>query len=213
MKKDKNIRVLVADDHSITRSGIKTLLAIYDDLEYIGEANNGKEAVEMCKKIKPDVVLMDLDMPLMDGVDATNIIKEENPDIKIVALTSFAEKKLVAEAIKAGATSYILKNVSPETIANTIRDAFAGKSNLSPEATQAIVEEIKEPSTNKFSLTKQEMNILELIVKGYSNKAIAGELYISQHTVKFHISNILSKIGAATRTEAAAIATRDKLIT
>jgi NarL family two-component system response regulator LiaR len=212
MKKNRNIRILVVDDHSITRDGVKALLSIYEDLDYAGGANNGKEAVEMCKKIKPDVVLMDIEMPVMDGIDAASIIREENPAIKIIALTSFADKKLVGAAIKAGAISYILKNVSPDKIAETIRDAFAGKSNLSPEATQAIIEEVKEPSPNKFSFTKQEMNILNLIVKGYSNKTIASKLYISQHTVKFHIGNILSKLGAETRTEAAAIATRNKLV-
>ena len=213
MKKNKNIRILVVDDHTITRDGLKALLSIYDDLDYAGEASNGEEAIELCKKIRPDVVLMDIEMPLMNGIDAASIIKEENPDIKIIALTSFADKKLVSQAIRAGATSYILKNVSTEIIADSIRDAYAGKSNLSPEATRAMIEEIKEPSPDKFSLTKQEMNILDLVVKGYSNKAIAGKLYISMHTVKFHIGNILSKLGASTRTEAAAIATRNKLVT
>ena len=213
MKKNKNIRILVVDDHTITRDGLKALLSIYDDLDYAGEASNGEEAIELCKKIRPDVVLMDIEMPLMNGIDAASIIKEENPDIKIIALTSFADKKLVSQAIRAGATSYIIKNVSTEIIANSIRDAYAGKSNLSPEATRAMIEEIKEPSPDKFSLTKQEMNILDLVVKGYSNKAIAGKLYISEHTVKFHIGNILSKLGASTRTEAATIATRNKLVT
>lgn len=212
MKKNKTIRILVVDDHSITRNGLKTLLSIYDDLEYVGEAGNGKEAVDICKKVRPDVVLMDLALPILDGVRATSIIKEENPDIKVIALSSFADKKLVTEAIKAGATSYFLKNVSPEIIAGAIRDAFMGKSNFSPEATKAVIEEIKEPSPDKLSLTKQEMSILNLLVKGHSNKAIAREMYISQHTVKFHISNILSKLGAATRTEAAAIAIKNKLV-
>ena len=213
MTEKNNIRILVVDDHTITREGIKTLLSIHDDFELVGEASDGKQAIEMCKKVKPDVVLMDLDMPVLGGIEATGSIRAYNPDIKVIALTSFAEKKLVSEAIRAGAISYIVKNISPAKIAEIIRDAFIGKSNLSPEATRAVIEEIKEPSKNKLSFTKQEMNILSLIVKGYSNKEIARELYVSQNTVKFHISNILSKIGAGTRAEAVAIAIKNNLVT
>jgi NarL family two-component system response regulator LiaR len=212
VQNNKNIRVIIADDHTITRDGIKTLLSIYKDFNLIGEATNGREAISLCKKLNPDVVLMDLDMPVMDGVSAIRSIIENNPDTKIVALTSFGDKKLVGDAIKAGATSYIIKNVSPEKIVEAIRDAFNGKVSLSPEATRAIIEAIKEPGSRIPSLTKQELKILELIVEGKSNKEIAGELYISDHTVKFHISNIFSKLGASTRAEAAVIATQQHLL-
>ncbi len=212
MKKEKIIKILVVDDHSITREGIKTLLSIYDDLMYIGEAANGQEAVEACKKLRPDVVLMDMDMPILDGVSATKTIKAENKDVKILALTSFADKKLIRDAIQAGASGYIVKNISPAELADAIRSSFNGKIALSPEATEAIVKEIKEPETKDFRLTEQELKILKLLSMGESNKKISEELFISPHTVKFHISNIFSKLGASTRAQAAFIANKNDLL-
>ncbi len=212
MKKSKVIRILVADDHSITRSGLKTILSVYDDLSLVGEAKNGIEAINMCKKVNPDVVLMDLDMPVMDGITATIKIRKIYPDIKIIALTSFVDKQLVRDALNAGAISYIIKNISPDELTSSIRDSFYGKTILAPEATEAVVEEFKNPSNEKFNLTTQEYKILKLLAKGFSNKEIAEKLFISSHTVKFHIGNILNKLGAASRTEAVFIATKNNLV-
>lgn len=212
MKKSKVIRILIADDHSITRSGLKTILSVYDDLSLVGEAKNGVEAIDMCNKVNPDIVLMDLDMPVMDGVTAIIKIRKKYPDIKIIALTSFVDKQLVRDALNAGAISYIIKNISPNELTDVIRDSFYGKTTLAPEATKAVVEELKNPSIEKFNLTIQEYKILELLAKGSSNKEMAKKLFISNNTVKFHISNILNKLGATSRTEAAFIATKNNLI-
>jgi len=213
MKEQKqSIRVLLADDHSITRNGLKTILSLYDDIVLVGEASNGMDAIKICKKTNPDIILMDLDMLIMDGVSATGIIRKECPGVKVIALTSFTDKKLVNNAIKAGASSYIVKNISPDELIKAIRSTFLGKIILSPQAVKAIVEEIKDPSVKKISLTIQELNVLELLVKGCSNKVIAQKLFISNHTVKFHVTSILSKLGAGTRTEAAYIATQQNLL-
>ena len=210
--KKQSIRVLLADDHSITRNGLKTILSLYDDIVLVGEASNGMDAIKICKKTNPDIILMDLDMPIMDGVSATGIIRKECPGVKVIALTSFTDKKLVKNAIKAGVSSYIVKNISPDELIKAIRSTFLGKIILSPQAVKAIVEEIKDPSVKKISLTIQELNVLELLVKGCSNKVIAQKLFISNHTVKFHVTSILSKLGAGTRTEAAYIATQQNLL-
>ena len=213
MKEQKqSIRVLLADDHSITRNGLKTILSLYDDIVLVGEASNGMDAIKICKKTNPDIILMDLDMPIMDGVSATGIIRKECPGVKVIALTSFTDKKLVNNAIKAGASSYIVKNISPDELIKSIRSTFLGKIILSPQAIKAIVEEIKDPSVKKINLTIQELKVLEFLVKGCSNKVIAQKLFISNHTVKFHVTSILSKLGAGTRTEAAYIATQQNLL-
>jgi len=211
-EKKQSIRILLADDHSITRNGLKTILSLYGDMVLVGEASNGMDAIKICKKTNPDIILMDLDMPILDGVSATGIIRKECPGVKVIALTSFTDKKLVKNAIKAGVSSYIVKNISPDELVKAIRSTFLGKIILSPQAIEAIVEEIKDPSVKKFSLTTQELNVLEFLVKGCSNKVIAQKLFISNHTVKFHVASILNKLGAGTRTEAAYIATQQNLV-
>ena len=211
-EKKQSIRILLADDHSITRNGLKTILSLYDDIVLVGEASNGMDSVKICKKTNPDIILMDLDMPLMDGVSATGIIRKECPGVKVIALTSFTDKKLVKDAIKAGVSSYIIKNISSNELINAIRNTHSGKVILSPQAIEAIVEEIKDPFVKKINLTPQELNVLELLVKGCSNKVIAQKLFISNHTVKFHVTSILTKLGAATRTEAAYMATQQNLL-
>jgi two-component system, NarL family, response regulator LiaR len=211
-EKKQNIRVLLADDHSITRNGLKTIFSLYDDIVLVGEASDGMEAVKICKKNNPDIVLMDLDMPIMDGVAATVIIRKECPRVKVIALTSFIDKKLVNNAIKAGASSYIVKNISTDELIKAIRSTFLGKIILSPQAMKAIVEEIKNPSVKKINLTVREINVLEFLVKGCSNKEIAQKLFISNHTVKFHVNSILSKFEVRTRTEAAYLATQQNLL-
>jgi len=211
-EKKQSIRILLADDHSITRNGLKTILSLYDDIVLVGEASNGMDAIKICKKTNPDIILMDLDMPILDGVSATGIIRKECPGVKVIALTSFTDKKLVKNAIKAGVSSYIVKNISPDELIKAIRSTFLGKIILSPQAIEAIVEEMKDPSVKKFNLTTQELNVFEFLVKGCSNKEIAQKLFISNHTVKFHVASILNKLGAGTRTEAAYIATQQNLV-
>jgi len=208
----QSIRVMVVDDHAITRDGIKTLFSIYDDLVFAGEAGNGRDAVDISEKNRPDVILMDLELPILDGISAIKQIKTVNPGVKIIALTSFTDKRMVKDAIKAGACGYIIKNISSGELVQYIRDAFAGKINLSPEATSALVEEIKEPSGQEYDLTGQELKILKMLSHGYSNKMISKELFISHNTVKFHISNLFAKLKVSTRAEAAAIAIKNKLI-
>ena len=211
-KESKNIRILIADDHSITRSGIKTLISVYDDLTLVGEAANGAEAITMCDEVSPDVILMDIYMPVIDGIEATVKIREKYPNIKIIALTSYVDKKLVKDILKAGAISYIIKNISPDELVKTIRDAYLGKTTFSSEASKVVVEELTNPSQERFNLTGKEHEVLKLLSKGSSNKDIAKELSISRHTVKFHISNILNKLGAVSRTEAVFVATKNNLV-
>jgi len=211
-KESKNIRILIADDHSITRSGIKTLISVYDDLTLVGEAANGAEAITMCDEVSPDVILMDINMPVIDGIEATVKIREKYPNIKIIALTSYVDKKLVTSILKAGAISYIIKNISPDELVKTIRDAYLGKTTFSSEASKVVVEELTNPSQERFNLTGKEHEVLKLLSKGSSNEDIAKELFISSHTVKFHISNILNKLGAVSRTEAVFVATKNNLI-
>ena len=210
MSKDR-IRVLLVDDHAVVRSGLGAVLAALDDMELAGEASNGQEAVRACERVKPDVVLMDLLMPVMDGVAATRTIHERWPDIRIVALTSFGDRELVEGALKAGATGYLIKTVSAEELAAAIRDAAAGRATLSSEAAQVLVQGLKAPPPD-YDLTAREKEILSLMVAGLSNEYIAARLVVSRSTVKFHVSNVLSKLGVATRTEAVAHALRNKLV-
>ncbi len=210
MTKDR-IRVLLVDDHAVVRSGLGAVLSALDDMELAGEAANGQEAVRACERLKPDVVLMDLLMPVMDGVTAIRTIHERCPDVRVVALTSFGDRDLVEGALKAGATSYLIKTVSAQELATAIRDAVTGKATLSSEAAQVLVQGLKEPQTG-YDLTPREQEILSLMVAGLSNDDIAARLVVSRSTVKFHVSNVLSKLGVTTRTEAVALALRNKIV-
>jgi NarL family two-component system response regulator LiaR len=206
------IRVLLVDDHAVVRSGLGAVLLSYDDMTLVGEAGNGEEAIRLCEKLQPDVVLMDLMMPVMDGVTATMSIRKQWPKINVIALTSFKEKEMVEGALKAGAMSYLLKNVSANELVTAIRGAVAGQSRLSPEAAQVLIQDIKEPSAPNYDLTDREKEILELMVEGLPNNAIAERLVVSQSTVKFHVSNVLSKLGVTSRTEAVSLALKNHLV-
>ena len=206
------IKVLIVDDHPLVRQGIKTLLDVYDDIEVIGEAENGREALEMCEKYKPDIVLMDLIMPEVNGIEATKEIMNNWSYIKVVTLTSFVDKKLIEDSLKAGAIGYVLKNVSGDKLVATIRDADKGKSTLSSEASDFLISNIKKPPVADYQLTSQEKNILACLVEGLSNKEIARKLVLSLSTVKFHVSNILNKLGVSSRTEAVSLAIKNKLV-
>lgn len=200
------IRVLLVDDHTVVRSGLAAVLAVSDDMVLVGEASDGDEAIRQCEKLKPQVVLMDLLMPNMDGVAATEAIHGRWPDVRIIALTSFKEKEYVEGALKAGAISYLLKNVSAEELVMAVRRSVAGQSSLSPEAAQVLVRSVHDPGELGHDLTDRERDTLRLMVDGLSNAEIADHLVVSLSTVKFHVSNILSKLGAGSRTEAVALA-------
>lgn len=206
------IKVLLVDDHTVVRSGLGAVLTVCDDLELIGEAGDGEEAIEFCEHNRPDVVLMDLLMPRMDGVAATRAIKGRWPDVKVIVLTSFKEKEYVEGALKAGAVGYLLKNVSAEELVVSVRRAVAGQPSLSPEAAQVLIQKVNEPPLPGHDMTEREREILALMVEGLSNSDIAERLIVSQSTVKFHVSNVLSKLGVASRTEAVALAVKHKLV-
>jgi two-component system, NarL family, response regulator LiaR len=210
---EKNkIRVLLVDDHTVVRSGLGAVLTANEDFVLVGEAGNGEEAVRQCEQLQPDVVLMDLMMPVMDGVAATRIIREKWLNVNVIALTSFKEKDMVEGALKAGAISYLLKTVTAEELETAIRCAVAGQSRISPEATQVLIQGLKEPKPADYDFTDRERDILKLMVEGLPNNEIAARLVISQSTVKFHVSNILGKLGCASRTEAVALALKNRLV-
>ncbi len=208
------IRVIVVDDHTVVRSGLAALLYAYDDLELVGEAADGEEAVRLCMRLQPDVVLMDLIMPRMDGPTATRAIREQFPNVQVLVLTSFKEDNLVHDALKAGAIGYLLKNVTPNELANAIRAASRGRTTLAPEAAEVLIHAATHNDTPAVGhdLTEREREVLDLMVKGMDNKKIAEILVVSNSTVKFHVSNILSKLYATSRTEAVVIAIQHHLI-
>ncbi len=208
----KPIRVLITDDHAVVRSGLGAFMLAYGDLQLVGEARNGLEALDLCGKVHPDVVLMDLMMPIMDGPTATRAIRERYPHIQVIALTSFKEDEMVQQALEAGAIGYLLKNVSIEELSEAIRNAYAGRPTLAPEAAQALISVATQPRKHIFELTTREQEILELMVTGATNRDIAEGLFVSESTVKFHVSNILSKLGVTSRTEAVSMALQEGLV-
>ena len=208
----QTIKIMLVDDHNVVRSGLSTFLRAFDDLELVGEAKNGLEAVNLCRHKKPDVILMDLMMPEMDGIEATREILKECPDIKIIAMTSFEEEALVQGVLAAGAISYLLKNVTADELVTAIRAASLGKSTLSPEAAKALIHATR-PETHPWSdLTEREMEVLNLVAEGKSNQQIAESLFLSLATVKAHVGNILSKLQVSSRAEAIAYAIKNKIV-
>jgi two-component system, NarL family, response regulator LiaR len=208
----KQIRVLIVDDHAMVRKGLVSFLKNMPELELVGEACDGREAIEYCELVKPDVILMDLIMPELGGVAATHTIHQRWPNVQVIALTSFQEKNLVQDALQAGAIGYLLKNVSGDELAQAIQQAHGGRPTLAPEAVQALIQPPSEAESMAADLTRREQEVLALLVKGMSNPEIAERLFISRSTVKVHISSILSKLGVASRAEAISLAIQNKLV-
>jgi two-component system, NarL family, response regulator LiaR len=212
MNENDIIRVMIVDDHNMVRDGLKVFMSVYSDLEMVAEADSGEEALRLCDRMRPDVILMDLKLKKMDGIAATRAIRERHPDIQIIALTSFADKDKVKAVMDAGAIGYLLKDIEADDLARAIRSAHLGKMTLSSEATDALVQSVTDPYPPGHDLTKREMDVLGLLVEGLSNDQIAEQLTISSSTVNFHVGNILAKLGVSNRTEAARLATQQNII-
>lgn len=208
----QTIRVMVVDDHTMVRRGLATFLKAYDDLELAGEAENGEAAIQICAEVRPDVILMDMVLPVMDGAAATRAIRQQFPQVQVIALTSFKEGDVVKNALEAGAIGYLLKDVSADDLVWAIRAAHSGRATLSPEAAQALVETENQPPAPGLDLTAREREVLALMIEGLNNTQIAGRLGVSPSTIKSHVSNILSKLGVASRTEAVTLALRNHII-
>jgi NarL family two-component system response regulator LiaR len=208
---------MIVDDHTMVRRGLATILKVTADLELVGEASGGKEALQVCERARPDVILMDLVMPDMGGAEATHLIRKNCPEIQVIALTSFQERELVREALQAGAIGYLLKNISADDLAAAIREAHAGRSTLAPEAIQALVQEGPEAAREQgpvedYGLTQREQEVLALMIEGLNNPEIADRLVVSRSTAKAHVSNILSKLGVSNRAEAISLSLQRNLV-
>jgi len=213
MSEKATIRVLCVDDHEIMRGGIRYLLLAVEDVELVGEARNGEEALNLCETLRPDVILMDMRMPGMDGTQTTQLIRERYPDIQILILTSFDEEELIQQAMQAGAIGYLQKGISVDELADAVRSVHTGKPTLSPEAFHVLIQSsVPQPQKPDFDLTDRELQVLEMLVQGFSNTQISNRLVITVATVKYHVRNILNKLGAANRTEAAALAVQHDLV-
>jgi NarL family two-component system response regulator LiaR len=206
------IRVLIVDDHNMVRKGLITLLEEFDDLVVIGEAGDGEMALHACRESCPDVVLMDMMMPRMDGVTAIARIRQICPQTQLIALTSFSDEVNVQNALKAGAISYLMKNVSGDELASTIRRAHEGQSTLAPEAAQILIKATTRPPALGHDLTERELEVLALMTEGLNNREIGERLFISSSTVKNHVSSILSKLSTTSRTQAVALAVEHKIV-
>ena len=213
-EKEKPIRILIADDHQLVRQGLMALLSVKPGIEVIGQAADGGEAVELAQSLEPDIILLDLLMPNKDGIEATREIKAEDPDARILIITSFAEDENVYRAIKAGALGYLLKDSSPQELMQAIHDVCEGRLSLHPNIAIKLIDEINRPvegQPTEDPLTEREVEVLKLVAKGRSNQEIAEELVVSERTVGAHVSNILSKLHLANRTQAALFALRTGL--
>jgi NarL family two-component system response regulator LiaR len=212
MTEQHPIRVLIVDDHTIVREGLALLLDTFSDLEMVGEACNGTQAIDYCAEYRPDILLMDLVMPGIDGVAAIRAIRQHHPGTKILALTSFDDEELIHAALEAGAIGYLMKNISAAELAEAIRAAYAGKPTLAPEAAQALIHAATHPPGLGHDLTDREREVLKLLVKGESNVQIAEHLDVSPYTIRNHVSRIFSKLGVSSRTEAATLAIQHKIV-
>jgi NarL family two-component system response regulator LiaR len=206
------VRILIVDDHPMMRKGLRSLLEVTRGLDCVGEAGSGEEALELCPQLNPQVVIMDLMMPGMGGVAAIRTLRARCAHIQVIALTSFAEPRLVQEAVSAGATGYLLKNVSASELVEAVMAAAEGRSIMGPEAVQALVQIAADPRPIGSDLTARERDVLALVAKGLTNQEIALRISISEATVRFHVGNILSKLEVGNRTEAAQVAFKHRLV-
>jgi len=205
------VRVLIADDHGVVRQGLRMFLSLDPELAVVGEAENGEAALLMARELKPDVVLMDLLMPVMDGVEATKAIRNELPDVEVVALTSVLEDTIVTAAVRAGAIGYLLKDSEPEELHRAINGAADGQVQLAPAAAERLIREVRAPESPE-ALTERETEVLKLLARGRANKQIASTLFLEEKTVKGYVSSILRKLGVQSRTQAALQAVRTGLV-
>ena len=209
------IRVLLVDDHSVVRTGLKSFFDLLDDIEVVGEASDGSEGVAMARRLKPDVVLMDLLMPNMDGVTAIGRIKAELPETEIVTMTSFIEEEKVTAALEAGASGYVLKDAEADVVADAVRAAYAGEVQLDPQVARLLAQRMRQKKSSDDGLveplTEREKDVLRLLGQGMSNKEIGAALFITERTARTYVSNILGKLGLASRTQAALYAVEHKL--
>lgn len=211
MEMGKQIQVVIVDDHDMVRRGLSTYLKVQNDMRLIAEADSGEEAIRICERYHPDVVLMDIVMPKMGGAQATRLIRAKFPDIQVIGLTSFQDKDLVQEMLRAGAIGYLLKNITGEDLVEAIRNAHHGKPSMSPEVAQELILSSQNPMPGE-DLTAREREVLVLLVEGLSNPEIAQRLVISRSTARAHVSHVLSKLGVTNRSEAVALALRKKLV-
>ena len=212
MSEQRPIRVLIVDDHMMVRRGLAAVIQVSSGIELVGQAQDGQEAVELCESLQPDVVLMDLVMPVVTGPEATRQIRKQWPNINVVALTSFEEKDLVQEALRAGAISYLLKNVGAQELIDAVREAHQGRARLSPEIAQSLIQVARGEPAIGADLTPREREVLALLVEGLTNKEIAQRLVVSLSTARAHVSNILSKLEVTNRVEAVSLAMREGLV-
>ena len=212
MTRSSPIRVVLADDHAVVRSGLGAVLKAHDDLCLVGEAGSGEQAVRLCEEHRPDVVVMDLVMPGMDGVAATRAILERCPETRVLVLTSFKEKGLVRRALAAGAVSYVLKNISADQFVAAVRSTMGGHRTVSPEAMEALIQPGTEPAPDEQCLTPREHEVLALVATGLTNAQISERLIVTESTVRYHVGNIMSKLRVSSRTEAATLALRNGLV-
>ena len=212
MDESDRIRVMTVDDHEIFRSGIRYLLLTFDDIELLAEAHSGEEALRLCEQARPDVILMDMMMSGMNGIESTKAIRQRHPDVQVLALTSFYDGDLVQRAMQAGAIGYLLKGVSRDRLGEAIRSAYARQPILSAEAVEALVRTPQSPQGLGQDLSPREREVLELMAEGLSNAEIAERLFVSIAAVKYHVSSILSKLGATNRTEAVSLALQHQLL-
>ena len=211
MSTETKIKLLIVDDHAMVREGVKMYLKFDPTLEVIGEASNGQEALELLTQLSPDVILMDLVMPVLDGISTITEVKKRYPDIEIIALTSVLEDEKVVGAVQAGATGYLLKDSKPQELIEAIHAAGRGEVRLHPEAAKRLMRQVKTPDMRE-SLTPRETDILKMISRGYSNKDISKELDLSEYTIKAHVSSLLSKLELSSRTQAALFALKQGLV-
>jgi NarL family two-component system response regulator LiaR len=203
---------MLVDDHTMVRRGLAAFLKVFDDLQLVGEAESGEAAIQLCAEVMPDVILMDMVLPLMDGAATTRIIRQQFPQVQVIVLTSFKELQLIKNALEAGAIGYLLKDISADELGRAIRAAYVGRATLSPEAAQTLVETANQPPAPGLDLTEREREVLSLMIEGLNNIQIAGRLTVSPSTIKSHVSNILSKLGVASRTEAVTLALRNRIV-